>query len=178
MRTISAEEIAETARGPHPFIFARKSVYTDRKTGRIVPYTVVPDGVIGFQYPTGKRAFFAIEAEHNKANSRHDDDDPKSSQTSTRKKFKQYRDIDWRRVYGNLGIGNMRVLVVAPTPTQIKNKFRVGRDVVPESHLFLGHWLPVVSGDDVPTVPQIFDAPWLRIGLPPEQINASTLRSG
>ncbi|MEL6644087.1 MAG: hypothetical protein AAFO57_07470 [Pseudomonadota bacterium] len=138
----------------------------------------MPDGVIGFEYPGGKRAFFAIEAEHNKANSRADDDDPTSSQTSTRKKFKQYRDVDWRRVYAHLGIGNMRVLVVAPTPTQIENKFRVGRSVVKESHLFLGHWLPIVRGDDVPILPQIFDAPWLRIGLPPEHINASTLRAG
>ncbi|MEO0669299.1 MAG: replication-relaxation family protein [Pseudomonadota bacterium] len=178
VRPISAEEIARQSTTTAPFIFPRKSVYTDRKTGRVVPYTVVPDGLIGFQYPSGKSTFFAVEAEHNKPNSRTDDDDPKSSQTSTRKKFMQYRDIDWRRVYGNLGIKNMRVLVVAPTPTQIENKFVVGRSVVKESHLFLGHWLPIVSGDDVPTLPQIFDAPWLRIGLPPEQINATTLRAG
>ncbi|MEP6065468.1 MAG: hypothetical protein ABJ246_06500 [Paracoccaceae bacterium] len=177
VRPISAQEIAQQSAPLAPFIFPRKSVYTDRKTGKVVPYTVVPDGVIGFEYPNSKRAFFAIEAEHNKPNSRADDDDPKSSQTSTRKKFMQYRDIDWRKVYGNLGINNMRVLVVAPTPTQIENKFAVGRSVVKESHLFLGHWLPIVSGNDVPTLPQIFDAPWLRIGLLSEQINAITLRA-
>jgi len=178
IRPISAEEIAQHAVAAKPFIFPRKSQYTDRKTRQILPYTVVPDAAIGFEYRNGKRAFFAIETEHNKPNSRHDDDDPRSRQTSTKKKFIQYRDVDWRQVYDNLGIGNMRVLVVAPTPTQIENKFKVGRDVVPESHLFLGHWLPVVSGDDVPTLPHIFDAPWLRIGLPPEHINATTLRSG
>ena len=30
----------------------------------------------GAQYPHGQRAFFAIKAEHDKPNSRHDDDDP------------------------------------------------------------------------------------------------------
>jgi hypothetical protein len=54
----------------------------------------------------------------------------------------------------------------------------VGRKVVKESHLFLGHWLPTVNGQDVPTLPQIIDAPWLRIGLPPEHINAPSLRAG
>ncbi len=178
VRPISAEEMMGQATTPQPFIFPRKSVYTDRKTRKVVPYTVVPDGAIGFEFPGGKRAYFAIEAEHNKPNSRFDDDDPQSSQTSTRKKFKQYRDVDWRTVYANLVVRNMRVLVVAPTPTQIENKYKVGRDVVPESHLFLGHWLPVVQGNDVPVLPDIFDAPWLRIGLPPEHINASTLRTG
>lgn len=178
IRPISAEEMALNARVRTPFLFPRKTVYTDRKTREVVPYLVRPDGALGFEYPDGKRAFFSAEAEHNKPNSRRDDDDPRSRQNSTRKTFKHYRDVDWRQVYANLGIRNMRVLVVAPTPTQIKNKFKVGRDVVPESHLFLGHWLPVVQGNDVPALPHIFDAPWLRIGLPPEHINASTLRTG
>lgn len=178
VRPISAEEIALHATEERPFIFPRKSQYTDKKSGEIVPYTVVPDGVIGFEYPDGKRAYFAIEAEHNKPNSRFDDDDPRSSQTSTRKKFIQYRDIDWRTVYESLHIRNMRVMVVAPTAAQIENKFKVGLSVVEESHLFLGHWLPVVCGDDVPVMPNIFDAQWLRIGLPTEQINTSTLRVG
>lgn len=178
VQPISAEEVAAQATIDTPFIFPRKSTYIDRKSRRPEHYSVVPDGVIGFRYPNGQRAFFAIEAEHNKANSRNDDDDPRSRQTSTRKKFMQYRDVDWRQVYGNLDIGNMRVLVVAPTPTQIENKFAAGRSVVKQSHLFLGHWLPIVCGDDVPTLPQIFDAPWLRIGLLPEQINATTLRTG
>lgn len=177
VRPISAQEIARQATAPTPFILPRKTEYQDRKTKETKPLTVVPDGAIGFEYPGGKRAYFAIEAEHNKPNSRRTDKRPHTKQTSTRKKFMQYRDIDWRRVYANLGIGNMRVLVVAPTPTQIENKFQAGQDVVAESHMFLGHWLPVVSGDDVPTLPQLFHAPWLRIGLPPEHINATTLRS-
>jgi hypothetical protein len=146
--------------------------------GEVRPYTLVPDGVFGLRYPDGKTAYFAIEAEHNKPHERFDDDDPTSTQSSTKKKIKHYRDIDWKTVYNGLGIGNMRVLVVAPTPTQIENKFKVGRKVVKESHLFLGHWLPTVSGQDVPTLPEILSAPWLRIGLPPEHINAPTLRTG
>jgi len=70
------------------------------------------------------------------------------------------------------------VLVVAPTSAQIENKFRVARTVVKESHLFLGQAVPIVAGTDVPIMPHLFDAPWLRIGLPPEQINATTLRTG
>ncbi|MEO0568817.1 MAG: replication-relaxation family protein [Pseudomonadota bacterium] len=175
---VSAEEVAVQSRIAAPFIFPRKSTYVERKTRTIEHYTVVPDGVIGFKYPNGHRAFFAIEAEHNKANSRTDDDDPKSRQNSTRKTLMNYRDVDWRQVYSNLNVKNMRVLVVAPTPTKIENKFKVGRTVVRESHLFLGHWLPIVSGEDVPVMPQIFDAPWLRIGLPTEQINTTTLRAG
>jgi hypothetical protein len=130
------------------------------------------------RYREGKTAYFAVEAEHNKPHERFDDNDPSSTQSSTKKKFAHYRDIHWKAVYAGLGIGNMRVLVVAPTPTQIESKFKVGRKVVKESHLFLGHWLPTVSSQDVPTLPEIIDAPWLRIGLPPEQINAPTLRSG
>ncbi|WP_424972636.1 hypothetical protein [Dinoroseobacter sp. S76] len=176
IRLISAEEIYANGEGDSPFIFPRKSVYTERKTKEIMPYTVVPDGVVGLEYQDSKRAFFALEAEHNKANSRFDDDDLRSKQNSTRKKIKAYRDVDWRQVYARLGIGNMRVLIVAPTPKQIENKFQVARSVVAQSHLFLGHWMPVVQDSDVPILPDILDAPWLRIGLPPEQINASSLR--
>lgn len=174
---VSAEEMFAQAKHEAAFIFPRKSKYTERKTREIKPYTLVPDGAFGIRYPNGKTAYFAIEAEHNKPHERFDDDDPSSTQSSTKKKFKHYRDIDWKAVYQGLGIGNMRVLVVAPTPTQIENKFKVGQKVVKESHLFLGHWLPTVSGQDVPTIPQIIEAPWLRIGLPPEHINAATLRA-
>ncbi|MEO9894793.1 MAG: replication-relaxation family protein [Paracoccaceae bacterium] len=178
IEVVSAEEIYRQARHDRVFVFLRKTKYTDRKTREVRPYTVVPDGVFGLRYPDGKTAYFAIEAEHNKPNERFDDDDPTSTQSSTKKKFKHYRDINWKAVYSGLDIGNMRVLVVAPTPTQIENKFKVGRKVVKESHLFLGHWLPTVSGKDVPTIPQIIDAPWLRIGLPSEHINAPSVRAG
>ena len=178
IQVVSAEEIFSQARHNRAFVFPRKSKYTERKTREVRSYTVVPDGMFGLRYPDGKTAYFAIEAEHNKPNERFDDDNPHSTQSSTKKKFKHYRDIDWKAVYKGLSIGNMRVLVVAPTPTQIENKFKVGRTVVKESHLFLGHWLPTVNGQDVPTLPQIIDAPWLRIGLPPEHINAPSLRAG
>jgi len=176
IEVVSAEEIFSNATHDEAFIFPRKSQYTERKTRAIRNYTVVPDGVVGLRYPNGKIAYFAIEAEHNKPHERQDDDDPSSTQSSTKKKFKHYRDINWKAVYSGLGIGNMRVLVVAPTPTQIENKFKVGRKEVSQSHLFLGHWLPTVNGTDVPILPQIIDAPWIRIGLPTERINAATLR--
>lgn len=177
IRPISAEEIFETATVETPFIFPRLSEYTEKQTRQIKNYTVVPDGVIGFEYPDGQKAYFSIEAEHNKPNQRFDDDDPTSTQSSTNKKFKQYRDIDWRKVYGNLSIGNMRVLVVAPTREQIINKFTAGLKVTPESHLFLGGFSPVVDGTDVPIMPNTINGPWLRIGLPEEHINAPTLKT-
>ncbi|WP_146186161.1 hypothetical protein [Pontivivens insulae] len=175
-RLIAAEEMLATATSATPFIFPRHAEYTDRKSRKVVPYTLVPDGFAGVEYPNGKRAYFAIEAEHNKPHSRFDDDDPASTQSSSRKKIKQYRDVDWQQVYANLGIGNLRVMMVAPTAKQIKGKFAVARSVVKQSHLFLGQAVPVVGTQDVPTMPEIFDAPWLRIGLPPEQINRVTLK--
>lgn len=177
-RLIPAEEVAERASHPAPFLLPRHTTYRDRKSRKVAPYMLVPDGFVGIEHLDGKRAYFAIEAEHNKANSRFDDDDPSSRQSSTRKKIAQYRDVDWRQAYKNLGIRNCRVLVVAPTSAQIENKFRVARTVVKESHLFLGQAVPIVAGTDVPIMPHLFDAPWLRIGLPPEQINATTLRAG
>lgn len=177
IRPIAAEELYAGATNATPFVFPRRTEYRDRKSGEIKPFTVVPDGLIGLEYPDTKKAYFAIEAEHNKANSRAGDDDPQSRQNSTRKKIAQYRDIDWATVYANLGIRNLRCLMVAPTPAQVTNKFEVARSVVPESHLFLGHWLPVVHGEDVPVLPEIINAPWLRIGLPPERIDTSTLRA-
>lgn len=174
---VSAEEMFAQATQEDAFIFPRKYQYIERKTRLVKPYTVVPDGAFGLRYPNGKTAYFAIEAEHNKPHERFDDDDPHSTQSSTKKKFKHYRDIDWKTVYQRLNIRNMRVLLVAPTPTQIENKFKVGQKVVKETHLFLGHWLPTVSGQDVPTLPEIIKAPWLRIGLPCEHINEPTLRT-
>ena len=176
-RLISAEEMYQNAIVADPFILPRKSEYTDRKSRKVVSYTVVPDAVVGIEYKDGRKAYFSVEAEHNKANSRFDDYDPTSKQSSTNKKLIAYRDVDWRQVYRNLGIGNMRVLVVAPTPAQIDNKFKTARHVVPESHLFLGQAVPVVQETDVPTLPTLYADPWLRVGLTPEHINASTLRA-
>lgn len=165
LRLIPAEEIAAASTVDKPFIFPRRTNY--RGKARFMK----PDGVVGIEYPDGKRAYFAIEAEHNKPHER------TGEGRSTKQKFEYYRDIDWPTVYDNLGIRNMRVLVVAPTPTEITNKFRVGAKVTPQSHLFLGHWLPVVTDIDVPVLPNLINAPWLRIGLPEEHINVSTLRS-
>lgn len=171
-RPISAEEYGRQAMIDEPFIFPRRTTYIDKKTREEQPYVVKPDGFIGVEYSTGGRANFAIEAEHNKPHDRH----PDSPDLSTRKKFEQYADIDVPQVYKNLGIGNMRVLVVAPTPAQITNKFKAGEKALTSSRMFLGHWLPVVTDKDVPILPDIFDAPWLRIGRDEEYINGDAVR--
>lgn len=175
IRIISAEELAEQATVAAPFKFPLKSTHRDRKTGKLVPHIKKPDGIIGLYYPQGVKAYFAIEAEHNKPRTRADDEDFSKRQASSRKTILQYLDLDWRRVYQNLNIRNMRVLVVAPTATQTENIVKVaavakGKDF--SSERFLLHWLPVVSGEDVPVMPEIFDATWMRIGLEPEHINA------
>jgi len=177
IRMISAEEIAEQATVEKPFAFPTRSTYFSKKLKKNVPKTIIPDGFVGFEYADGKRKYFAIEAENNKAHSRHDDEDINSNQNSTNKKFMAYCDIDMERVFSSLGIRHMQVLVVAPTPTQIKGKFNAGRKVVEKSWLFLGHWLPTVAGKDVPVLPDLIDAAWLRIGLDPELINGYTLRA-
>lgn len=173
IRFIPAEEIALGATVDDPFIFPRRTKAKERKTQRYQPLTILPDGMFGLEYPNGKKAYFAIEAEHNKPHDRA----PGKKGNSTRKKFEQYIDLDIKAVYERLGIGNIRVLVVAPTPTQIRSKFAVGQRVVDHSHLFLGHWLPTAGERDVPILPEIIDAPWLRIGLPEEHINAPATRT-
>lgn len=176
-RLIAAEEIFEHATCQRPFVLPRHTTYRDRKTGAIEPYTMIPDGFVAVEHPNGKQANFVIEAEHNKANSRFDDNDINSRQSSTRKKIAHYRDVDWRQVYQNLGIRNCRVLITAPTEQQIANKFKAARTVTEESHLFLGQAVPVVGERDVSTKPELFHEPWLRIGLPPVSINATAPRS-
>lgn len=176
-RLIAAEEMVEHATHMTPFVLPRKTPYRDWKTGKTEPYTLTPDGFVGVHHPDGKRVFFVIESEHNKANSRFDDDDPSSRQSSTRKKIAHYRDVDWRQAYQNLGVRNCRVLVTAPTKRQIENKFKAAQSVVEESHLFLGQAVPVVAERDVPTKPELFHKPWMRIGLSPVSINDTTPRS-
>lgn len=155
IRMIPVETMIEKAAVGNPFVFPRKTEN----------YVMKPDGAFGIHYPEGKVKYFAIEAEHNKAVTRHTDF-KETRQQSSRKKMLNYLDVDWEQVYQNLNIGNMRVLFTAPTPTRVENIFTA--DKLPDSTRFLGHWIPT---GNAPVVPQIIDAPWIRVGHDPEYIN-------
>ena len=170
VRMIACEEIAAQTNSARPFEFAASYIYETSETRRKISTSVKPDGFVGFEYPNGKKAYFAIEAERQNPVSP-DKDIRAATRASAKKKFLTYRHVVKTGVFKKLGIGNMRVLLVAPTPTKISNKFEVGEQLVGQSHLFLGHWLPVSDGTSPPNMPQLFDAPWARIGLPPGQIN-------
>lgn len=171
IRMIAAEEIAKSANTADCFVLPRRSTYFSKKANKSVPKVMVPDGFVGFHYPDGRIFYYAVEAEHNKAVSRFDDFDERSTQSSTRKKLREYVDIDLAAVYQRLNIKTMQVLVVVPTAARALTVAREAKSVVKSSHLFKINWLPVVSGKDVPVVPDIFDTTWLRIGLPEEPLN-------
>jgi DNA-binding PadR family transcriptional regulator len=175
IRMISCEEIAEHLEDKRPFEFSATYAYETSEIRKKQSVQVKPDGFFGFEYPDKRRAYFAIEAEHKNPNNP-DTDHRATTRASTKKKFLVYRDIKATGSYKKLGISNMRVLIVAPTPTKIKNKFAVGEAIVDESHLFLGHWLPV--GGNPKPLPELIDAPWLRIGLEPESLNGTVERPG
>ena len=134
-----------------------------------------PDGLFGLRYSDGKTAYFALEAEH------YNPIRPTNlKRASTLKKLLGYRDIVRNQVYKHqLGIGNLRVLVVAPNPTRTLHQVELLEELVGKSHLFLFHPIPVQEElyKAPPPFPELFDAPWMRAGLEPEQINGSTLRT-
>ena len=134
-----------------------------------------PDGFFGLRYADGKTAYFALEAEHFNpiypSNLR---------RASTLKKLLGYRDIVRNQVYkSQLGIGNLRVLVLAPNPTRSKHQAELLETLVGSSHLFLFHPIPVQEElyKAPPPFPELFEAPWMRAGLEPEQINGHSLRA-
>lgn len=176
VRMISCEEIAAQTDDDRPFEFPASYVYETSETRRKISTSVKPDGFVGFEYPNGKKAYFAIEAERQNPVSP-DTDVRAATRSSAKKKFLSYRHVVKTGVFKKLGIGNMRVLVVAPTPTKISNKFAVAGELVGQSHLFLGHWLPVSDGTSPPIMPELFGAPWLRIGLPPEHIDGTSTQT-
>lgn len=136
---------------------------------------LVPDGLFGLDYGDGKIAYFALEAEH------YNPIRPTNlKRASTLKKLLGYRDIVRNQVYKHqLGIGNLRVLVVAPNPTRTLHQVELLEELVGKSHLFLFHPIPVQEElyKAPPPFPELFDAPWMRAGLEPEQINGNTLRT-
>jgi hypothetical protein len=136
---------------------------------------IVPDGLFGLRYPDGRTAYFALEAEHF---------NPIKPTTlrraSTLKKLIAYRDIVAKQVYKQqLGIGNLRVLVVAPTTARTTHQVELLEELVGKSHLFLFHPVPVQEEllHSPPPFPELFTADWARAGLPREKISEPTAKN-
>lgn len=133
---------------------------------------LVPDGLFGLRYQDGKTAYFALEAEH------YNPIRPTTiKRASTLKKLLGYRDIVKQQVYRTqLGIGNLRVLVVAPTVARTTHQVELLEELTGKSHLFLFHPVPVqeeIHGT-VPPFPELFTATWAQAGLPGVRIDVPT----
>ncbi|SEN54122.1 Replication-relaxation [Roseovarius tolerans] len=140
---------------------------------------LVPDGIFGLEYSNGKKAYFVLEAEN--TSTIHPSTLKRSS--SFLKKLIGYRDIVKTQVYKEkLGVGNMRVIVVAPTDTRSNNQRKLVEDLVGKSHLFLFASVPTHSVNakgmlrSPKPCPELFTAEWHRAGLPTERIDGSTLK--
>lgn len=143
--------------------------------GETLSKNVIPDGLFGLEYSNGKTAYFALEAEH------YNPIEPKTlNRASTLRKFLSYRDIVKNQVYKQkLQVGNLRVLVVAPTPARSTHQVELLERLVGKSHLFLFHPVPVQEEllKAPPPFPELFTAGWHRAGLPAERINEPTMQS-
>ncbi len=132
---------------------------------------IVPDGLFGIRYPNGMVAFFALEAEH------YNPIEPKTlHRSSFLKKIIAYRDIVKSGVYKTqLKIPNMRVLVVAPTPTRVQHMVELTSRITKGSNLFLFHDTPVQEEltNAPPPFPELFTADWLRAGLESTTISSN-----
>lgn len=174
VRFISWEEIVPDG---ERFEFRADFTYpTSRGPKHVTNHRVKPDGFFGLEYQNGKKAYFALETQNTSPN-RPDTDRRAAVRSSAMKKFLSYRDIVSKQMYKELGIGNMRVLVVAPSKTKLDNQLAVLKELTAASHLFLGQVIPVYGAKFTQPrpFPELFNAPWLRVGLPPEKINAPTI---
>jgi hypothetical protein len=130
---------------------------------------LVPDALFGVQYRDGKVAFFALECER-----RSPKDVKKLTRSSSLKKLIGYRDIIRRGEYKDqLAIRNLRVLMVAPTPTMMRNILDLAERVVGPSPVFLFNVMPVQEDlyKAPPPNPALFTDEWHRSGMPPIRLD-------
>jgi len=166
-RLIPWTEIVARTDHPEPM----KLACTISHKGQTLSTAIVPDGLFGIRYPDGKVAFFALEAEH------FNPIEPTTlGRSSFLKKLLAYRDIIRRAEYkAQLAIPNLRVLVVAPTPTRIQHMIELTERLVGESNLFLFQPVPVQEElmKAPPPFPEVFTTEWRRAGLPALRIDTN-----
>lgn len=127
-----------------------------------------PDGFFGLEYPDGRKRYFVIEAEFGTPNEP-EFDKRASSRSSTKKKYLVWSSIIRNKLFSHLGIRNLSVLVIAPSPTVVKNHVAVLERLYGKSAWFLHGWVPV--GGNPKPCPELFSTSWLRAGLPEGYIN-------
>ncbi len=159
---VTWQEIVERANVPSPMKLPCNISYgfTNGQTVRASTF-LHPDGLFGIRYPNKKVAFFALEAEHFNPIKPSNID-----RASFLKKFLGYRDIIKTGAYRQLGIPNLRILVVAPTSEKVKHMKELVVDEVRQSNLFLFNHIPVqeeIFKAPAP-FPELFIREWQRAG--------------
>lgn len=178
LRFISWVEILEHAPerarcAKNPFAIPASVSYAFPRTGKAhrADVRIIPDGLFGIEYPShgGKRLcrYFALEAERT-----NDIWASNFEQTSWLKKVLAYRDIIQNRTHlQQLGIDNLRVLVVAPTRKKmlkveaLLHEVNEGRG----STRFLFQHIPVLGFEEEAAIPlsELFTTPFRRVGFTP-----------
>lgn len=132
--------------------------------GKRVKDKMVPDGMFGIQYPNGQASFFLLESEN------FNPIEPKDlNRASFLKKIIGYKDIKAKGTYKQLGIPNMHVLFVFPTPARVQTAKELVERIYGETSLFLLHDIPVqeLLFKAPPPFPELLTSNWKRGGLEP-----------
>lgn len=151
----------------YPEIFARAKAATFK-----IPCVVegkqthiIPDGLFGVKYKDGTYSFFALEVERGNSIT------SKNPYRAFQKKVVGYRDIIRRRTYEQLGIPNLRVLVVTRSEARIRSMCELISSFAEKSNLFLFHSVPTQDFclEEPKPFPELYTDLWSRAGL--ESIN-------
>lgn len=157
-RLIPWTEIVERATVDEPM----RLPFTFTHDGKHVSSKLVPDGIFGIQYPDGTASFFALETEHGQPLTR-----SHFGSGSTMKKLLAYKAISDNKTYKQIGINNLRVLVVAPTQQRSANMAKLATELFGSTNLFLFHDIPVqeIIFKAPPPFPDLVSSKWLRAGM-------------
>ncbi len=135
--------------------------------GKHVSSKLVPDGLFGIQYPDGTASFFALETEHGQPLTR-----SHFGSGSTKKKLLAYKAISDSKAFKQMGVNNLRVLVVAPTEQRSANMAQLATELFGSTNLFLFHHIPVqeILFKAPPPFPDLITSQWKRAGLDATQL--------
>lgn len=157
-RLIPWTEIVERATVEEPMRLPFAFTYQ----GKHVSSKLVPDGLFGIQYPDGTASFFALETEHGQPLTR-----SHFGSGSTMKKLLAYKAISDSKAFKQMGVNNLRVLVVAPTEQRSSNMAQLATELFGSTNLFLFHDIPVqeIIFKAPPPFPDLVSSGWKRAGM-------------